>query len=144
MSAARAVGMVMHASCVAWNGHGLLIMGPSGSGKSGLALELMALGCDLVSDDRTALAARDGVVLATAPESLRGKIEARGVGILAADVARMARLALCVDLARVEPDRLPHEHLHNVLGVDLPCLHGVESRHFPAAVLQYLKGGRVA
>lgn len=44
---------ILHASCVALDGRGLLILGPSGSGKSALALELMALGADLVADDRT-------------------------------------------------------------------------------------------
>lgn len=126
------------------SGRGVLILGPSGSGKSGLALQLMALGCDLVSDDRTAVAARDGVLVATAPEAIRGRIEARGVGLLAAEPARVARIVLAVDLGHLEADRLPPWRLHTVLGVELPLLHRVESAHFPAAILQYLKAGRTA
>jgi HPr kinase/phosphorylase len=119
-----------------------LIFGASGSGKSGLALQLMAFGCELVSDDRTVVAARNGVLLATAPARIRGRIEARGVGLLAAAPAAAARIVLAVDLDRTESDRLPPWRSRTVLGVELPLLHGVESAHFPAAVLQYLKAGR--
>ena len=48
---------ILNASCVAWQGRGALILGRSGAGKSALALQLMALGADLVSDDRTELLA---------------------------------------------------------------------------------------
>ncbi len=144
MSAGGAKGMILHAGCVCLSGRGVLILGPSGSGKSGLALQLMALGCDLVSDDRTAIAARDGVLVATAPAAIRGRIEARGVGLLAAEPVRAARVVLAVDLARLEADRLPPWRVHTVLGVDLPLLHRVESAHFPAAIVQYLKAGRAA
>ncbi|MCV2872261.1 HPr kinase/phosphatase C-terminal domain-containing protein [Defluviimonas sp. WL0050] len=136
--------MILHASCVALAGRGVLIFGPSGSGKSGLALQLMALGCDLVADDRTAVATRDGVAVATAPEAIRGKIEARGVGLLRAETLAVARLALAVDLAHLESERLPPLRTHSVLGVELPLLHRIESPHFPAAILQYLKAGRAA
>lgn len=136
--------MILHASCVALARRGVLIFGPSGSGKSGLALQLMALGCELVADDRTAVATRDGVAVATAPEVIRGKIEARGVGLLRAETLAVARLALTVDLAHLESERLPPLRTHSVLGVELPLLHRVESPHFPAAILQYLKAGRAA
>lgn len=136
--------MILHGSCVALDGRGVLILGPSGSGKSGLALQLMALGCALVSDDRTEVAARDGALVASAPEAIRGRIEARGVGLLAAEPAAAARLVLAIDLAHLEPERLPPWRSHPVLGIELPVLHRVESPHFPAAILQYLKAGRAA
>lgn len=136
--------MILHGGCVALSGRGVLILGPSGSGKSSLALQLMALGCQLVSDDRTAIAARGDVILATAPRSIRGRIEARGVGLLAAEPARAARIVLAVDLAHLEAERLPPWRTHEVLGIELPLLHRVESPHFPAAIMQYLKAGRVA
>lgn len=144
MSAGGAKGMILHAGCVCLAGRGVLILGPSGSGKSGLALQLMALGCDLVSDDRTAVAAREGVLVATAPEAIRGRIEARGVGLLVAEPVRVARVALAVDLGHLEAERLPPWRVHTVLGVDLPLLHRVESPYFAAAILQYLKAGRAA
>jgi HPr kinase/phosphorylase len=128
---------------VALGGRGVLIFGPAGAGKSALALQLMAFGCDLVSDDRTAVVAQAGSVLAAAPARIRGLIEARGVGILAADAVAAARVALLVDLGQTETERLPPWHSRKLLGVDLPVVHRIESTHFPAAILQYLKAGRV-
>ena len=136
--------VTLHGSCVALSGRGVLILGPSGSGKSSLALQLMSLGCDLVSDDRTDVALQDGALEATAPEAIRGRIEARGMGLLIAVPAPSARLVLAVDLAHLESERLPHPRFYPVLGIDLPLLHRVESAHFPAAILQYLKAGRAA
>lgn len=133
---------ILHASCVALAGRGVLILGPSGAGKSALALQLMAYGCTLVSDDRTAVAAEAGMILAAAPARIRGLIEARGVGILAADAVATARVVLAVDLGLPETERLPPRHGRRLLGVNLPVLHRVESAHFPAAILQYLKAGR--
>ena len=121
-----------------------MILGPSGSGKSALALQLMAMGCDLVSDDRTVVTARDGVLIASAPEAIRGRIEARGVGLLTAAAAPSATVVLAVDLRRDETERLPPWRTHRVLDIDLPLLHRVASPHFPAAILQYLKSGRAA
>ena len=69
--------MIVHASCVALGGRGVLILGGSGAGKSGLALQLMAYGAALVSDDRTILSNRDGALQAAAPDTIRGRIEAR-------------------------------------------------------------------
>lgn len=134
---------ILHASCVALDGRGILILGPSGSGKSALALQLMAYGCTLVSDDRTIVTVRDGWLSATAPAAIAGRIEARGVGLLGA-AAAAARLTLAVDLARTETERLPPERWLELLGASLPLLHRVESGYFPAAILQYLKAGRCA
>lgn len=136
--------VILHAGCVSLAGRGVLILGPSGSGKSGLALQLMALGCDLVSDDRTSVILRDGAAIASAPAPIAGRIEARGIGLLAARAEPAARLALVVDLAHLESERLPSWRIHSVLGVELPLVHRVESPHFPAAILQYLKAGRAA
>lgn len=133
---------ILHANCVALGRRGVLILGASGSGKSALSLQLMALGCMLVADDRTALAARGGVVVAACPKRIRGRIEARGVGILKAETQHVARVVLVVDLDETEERRLPPERMRDILGVPLPCLHRIESAHFPAAVLQYLRMGR--
>ena len=58
---------IVHASCVTVQGRGVLITGASGSGKSALALSLMALGADLVADDRVILSLDRGRVMASAP-----------------------------------------------------------------------------
>ncbi|PPB82254.1 Hpr(Ser) kinase/phosphatase [Albidovulum inexpectatum] len=134
----------LHASCVAWCQRGILIIGPSGSGKSTLALALMSLGCKLVSDDRTDLVRADDAVVASAPRAIRGRIEARGVGILHAETIDAARLACVIDMGHAEAERLPPLRRTALLGIALPLLHRVESAHFPAAILQYVKGGRFA
>ncbi len=128
---------------MAWAGRGVLIVGPPGAGKSALALQLMAFGAGLVADDRTRLSVPDdGPPLAAAAPNIAGRIEARGVGILAADPAPPCRLALVVDLAEVERERLPPPRTVRLMGRDLPLLHKVESPHFGPAILQYLKGDR--
>lgn len=88
-------------------GAGVLLLGRSGSGKSDLALRLIAVGAKLVSDDRTDLYVSRGALWARAPRRIAGLIEVRGVGILALAHAPRARIALAVELGRAprHPDR---------------------------------------
>ncbi|MEP4636984.1 MAG: HPr kinase/phosphatase C-terminal domain-containing protein [Yoonia sp.] len=133
--------MLIHATSVALNGRGLLIMGRSGSGKSTLGLQLMALGCTLISDDQTELMRREDVLWASAPATIKGLVEARGVGLLQADTTE-AEIRLAVDLDQHERDRLPHRHSVTLLGLERPCLHSVANAAWPAAILQCLKEER--
>jgi HPr kinase/phosphorylase len=84
-----------HASCAARDAHGVLLLGPSGSGKSDLLLRLLDRGFALVADDQVEV--EDGV--ATAPTVLAGLVEIRGLGILRLPYKATARLALAVTLA---------------------------------------------
>lgn len=136
-------GLTLRAGCVALAGRGVLIMGASGSGKSSLALRLMAMGCDLVSDDYTEVSAGNGGLLARAPAAIAGLIEARGVGILAASAVE-ARVVLAVDLDTPETDRLPPWRHIVIAGVEVALLHRAQNAHFPAAIMLYLKAGRSA
>ena len=131
----------LHATSVALNGRGLLIIGTSGSGKSSLGLQMMALGCTLISDDQTELVRRDNALWASAPDAIKGLIEARGVGLLRADSTEAA-IELVVDLDQTERDRLPHRHHVTLLGLQRPCLHSVVHAAWPAALVQYLTKGR--
>jgi hypothetical protein len=105
MTAGAGRTALVHASCVARRGAGLLLMGDSGSGKSDLSLRLIHEGWSLVADDRTVLAVKRGQLTATAPSSIAGLLEVRGLGIVALP-ARPARLKLVVVLGREGP-RLP-------------------------------------
>ncbi len=102
--------MQIHASCAAREGQGVLLLGPSGSGKSDLLLRLLDRGFDLVADDRVDLA--DGV--ASAPAALAGLLEVRGLGVLRWPHLASAPVALAVELAAGE--RLPHPERHDVTG----------------------------
>ncbi len=133
--------ITLHASCVAIAGRAVLLRGASGTGKSALALELMARGATLVSDDRTLLRASEGQVLACAPDPIRGLIEARFVGLLRAETESDVPLALIVDLDREETDRLPPLRHETLLGCALPLLHKSPAASFQAALIQYLRGG---
>lgn len=144
MTADPARDVILHASAVAYGAQAVLITGRSGSGKSALALQLMALGGTLVSDDQTILTPRDGALFASAPTALRGLIEARFVGLLAAETTPLARVALVIDMDQTETHRLPPERTITLCGVMLPCVHKVEGPHFPSAVIHLLKSGRVA
>lgn len=73
-------GECVHASCVAIGGRGVLLVGPSGSGKSDLALRLIDGGAELVADDRVALRLADGRPVADAPPALAGLLEIREIG----------------------------------------------------------------
>lgn len=130
---------ILHATAVAVAGRAVLIQGASGSGKSSLALELMARGATLVADDRVIVTDADRDVLLSCPAPLQGMIEARGVGLLYADWTGPAVLSLVVDLDQMEPDRLPKNHHITILSKTVPLRYRVASPHFPAAVLQYLR-----
>ena len=91
-------GESIHASSIAIDGRAVLITGPSGSGKSDLALRLLDRGFILVSDDQT-LIRRDGNrLVASAPPQIAGKLEVRGLGIMDMETASDVRVALVVEL----------------------------------------------
>jgi serine kinase of HPr protein (carbohydrate metabolism regulator) len=90
---------MIHASCVEIMGRGVLLLGPSGSGKSDLALRLIDRGATLVSDDQVILTASESALIAGPPPKIAGKIEVRGLGIISLPFARDVRLSLAVDLA---------------------------------------------
>jgi HPr kinase/phosphorylase len=103
---------LIHGTCVALGSHAALIRGPSGSGKSDLALRFLALAVELglepllVADDQVWVERQnDGSLVASAPPTLAGKIEVRGLGIVQVPHREAARLALAVDL--VLPQDVP-------------------------------------
>ncbi|WP_306456273.1 HPr kinase/phosphorylase [Falsiruegeria litorea] len=131
----------MHASCVSMSGQALLIVGDSGSGKSALALQLLAFGCDLVADDRVSVSVGADGLTAEAPPSLPKLIEARGIGLLRSVICEPARLCAVVDMNTLETDRLPPARKWSLLGQDLPLFLRVEGPHFAAALAQMMKYG---
>lgn len=112
----------VHTSCVAIDGRAVLIGGRSGKGKSDLALRLIDRGAKLVSDDYTFVRRVRGRLLATAPETITGKIEVRGVGVLEFPVERDVPVGLFVDLD-MHATRLPiAPEDRMVAGVAIPVI----------------------
>lgn len=137
--------LILHASCVTIERRGLLILGPSGSGKSSLAIRLLGCGATLVSDDRTVVTATTGRLVASCPSpAIRGLIEARGIGLLQSPTADEAEIALVVDLGQTEDQRLPPFRSVTILGCDLALVLHSQNDHFPDALVLYLRHGRQA
>lgn len=93
--------LIVHGSCVAIGGHGVLLTGPSGSGKSDCALRLLDDGAMLVSDDSTCLTpdphSATATLTATAPATIKGLLEIRGLGIVRWDSVDNVPLRLVIN-----------------------------------------------
>jgi HPr kinase/phosphorylase len=120
-------GQSMHASAVTLAPGGVLILGPSGSGKSSLALHLIDhYGGQLIADDRVCLSADDGRLRAAPPDNLAGLLELRGLGIITLP-HKIAAIDLVVELvARAHVPRIAAADLftHAAISVPLLRLHG--------------------
>ena len=101
---------LMHATAVAIDGQGVLLLGPSGSGKSDLALRLIDRGAQLISDDAVPIEVRNGLPVLLTPANIAGKLEVRGIGIVSVGHAASAPLRLVVQIAD-QVDRMPSDDL---------------------------------
>lgn len=135
---------IVHASCVAFDKRGVLILGASGTGKSALAVGLLAIGASLVSDDKTILTERSGQLVAQCPTAIKGMIEVRGVGLLAVEPKDSAIVTLIIDLDRTEPDRLPPHRTITQLGLEVDVIYGKDTPNLAAAIKLLMQGGRIA
>ena len=114
---------ILHGTSVALEGRAALIRGSSGAGKSDLALRFLSLygrdGGGLVADDRCLIRSTGNKLTVHAPDTIAGRIEVRGVGILTVPYVESAELSLIVDLVaadavpRMPPEPLPQEELLN-------------------------------
>ncbi len=116
--------MILHAGLVArrlggvWRG--ALIEGPSGSGKSDLALRALDCGFRLVADDRVLVWASEGRLYGRAPDVLRGLIEVRGLDVLAVEALPYCEIGLVARLG--SPDRIPDLATSTILEISIPLL----------------------
>jgi HPr kinase/phosphorylase len=109
---------LIHATCLAIGGEGVLLLGQPGSGKSDLALRLIdgagtglsgrLRGALLVADDQVVIRRVEGRLIASAPPPLAGKLEIRGLGIAEVPIERDVPLRLAVRLTpAADIERLP-------------------------------------
>ena len=116
--------MILHAGLIAMQrgGHwrGVLIEGPSGSGKSDLALRAIEQDFRLVADDRVAIWACEGALYGRAPESMAGMVEVRGVGICREPALAFCRIALVVRCEQHE--RMPEPAFTDYVGLSIPTI----------------------
>lgn len=120
----------IHATSVAIDGHGILIMGPSGSGKSDLALRLIDRGARLISDDYTSVSPRDVGVILSAPANIAERMEIRHLGIIDmreidADLMAPAGTILARLAVQLEdrPERMPQpDAMMTIAGCKLPLI----------------------
>ncbi len=144
-TAQAAEGQAIHATCLVVGTKGLLIRGPSGSGKSALAIELMRHAqlkghfAALVADDRVFISEENGRLVATCPESIRGKAELRGFGVIDLPSLCTAVIHLVLDLEpREQIERLAEER-------SLTCeLCSVKLQHQPVPKEDHLAALRLA
>src|ERR1044071_2605076 len=122
ISGPRLSAETVHASTVASEGRAVLIAGPSGSGKSDLTLRLLDRGFALVSDDQTVIKKDGARLMASAPPTIAGKLEIRGIGIVEMERVENVPVALLVELTG-EFRRTPDDSRERpILGVRLPLV----------------------
>lgn len=124
---------MLHATTVARDSRAVIIAGRSGSGKSDLALRLFDRGFTLVSDDQTMVRIADGRLVASAPLSIKGKLEVRGIGIIEVESVDDVPVCLVVELSE-QVERLPEEGSERLmLGTAVPVV-GIDARAASAPI----------
>ena len=113
----------VYGTCVALVGEAILFRGPSGSGKSDLALRVIEAGGKLVADDQTILTREGNRLVATCPDSISGQLEIRGIGIVPVETVHRAPLSLVLDMVPPEQvERFPKPGYCRYLDVTVPML----------------------
>ncbi|MBC8716306.1 HPr kinase/phosphorylase [Ochrobactrum sp. Marseille-Q0166] len=119
----------LHATTVQLLGRGVMLMGPSGAGKTEIALTLIERAlvrgesASLVSDDRTLLRAEGNRLIASVPDSLAGGVEIRGAGLFRVAYVKQTPLDLVVILvSRDEAERYPGGESWQFEGIEIPRL----------------------
>ena len=103
--------MKVQATSICFNGHGYLIKGKSGTGKSSLALKMINRGATLISDDITEVV--DGNLLA--PKEKRGWLEVRGIGLISGfEVCEKTPLRAVLELVEEKPERIPENKTEKI------------------------------
>ena len=137
----------IHATLVQLYGLGILLRGPSNSGKSSIALrlideaELSRANGHLIADDQVIITPHDDHLVGKAPDNLFGKIEIRGVGIIDIEARANAAIDLVVDLVPNETlERMPDENLDDdiIAGIKVRRIHIAERNPDAPAIIRII------
>lgn len=115
----------IHATLISFHNKGILLTGKSGAGKSDVALRMiMDKGATLVADDRVNVECVDGQLYGSSPESIKGLLEIRNVGIGQFNTKPKEKISLCIELCDNKQDleRLPKDEYVDFLGVSITKL----------------------
>jgi len=113
----------LHGSAIAAGEHALLITGAAGAGKTTLALEMIALGAELIADDRVCTwPDGTGRLWLSAPPNIAGLIEMRGFGLVRLAARPRAALKLIADLDHGVTERLPPRRQRVLSGIACPVI----------------------
>lgn len=136
----------IHGTVIAYQGIGVLLLGPSGSGKSRLAMEASVLGACVVADDQVILANQSGKLVAMPVPALQGVVEMRGVGLCKMHPALSHPVQLAIELG-VEAERLPEPAYITLADVTIPLLRlpspPMTSALYLFAVMKAVQEGRI-
>jgi len=111
----------VHATAVCIAGAGVLLAGKSGSGKSDLALRLIDRGAILIADDRVVTTGQGGRLLLSAPPTIAGLLEVRGLGLHSLPHVIDVEAVAIFDLDS-RPERLPEPATRAICDVNLPLI----------------------
>ena len=127
----------IHATALVLDGRGILIMGPSGAGKTDLAIRLIEAGGELVADDQVLVRLEKGRAVARAPDQIAGKMEVRGFGIIDMPHRAEAVIDLIIDLKpRRDIERMPDPAMREIDGAPVRA---VELDGFEASAVAKVK-----
>ena len=115
----------VHGTLIAHGGHGCLITGPSGAGKTRLAIEAMMLGAKFIADDQVQFSMVSNMLMAGPPPGMQGVIELRGIGLARLPDTATRQVVHCVaEITPIESiERLPPApEQREFLGIRLPLL----------------------
>ena len=133
--------LIMHATCVDINGSGVLIIGHSGSGKSSLAINLLALGSKLVADDQCELVRKNNGCRVSKPVSLPKGIEMRGVGLVSVPMVNETNLDWVVNMDEAEKERMPPPRFTEIGGIRVPTVFGKDMDDLASRIYVLVNNG---
>ena len=112
-----------HATVVSIENQAIALRGPSGSGKSDLALRLIDSGAILIADDRCNFSISGNIIAASPPKEIAGIIEIHGLGLFCFNYVQNIQLRLIVDLSRPNTiERMPEPGYFGEWGIPIPMI----------------------